>query len=88
MEIIAAAFRQDYTLWRLSLATLAENNCTRELLFSLENYLGGTRLRNRLRPGRQELGSQGTVKVSWSRHHGHWKHTLDAASGPAEGILI
>ena len=35
-----------------------------------------------------ELGSQGTVKVSWSRHHGLWKYTLDAASGPAEGILI
>ena len=49
------------------------------------NYLDGTRLRNRLRPGRQELGSQGTAKGSWSRHRGRWKHTLDAAAGPTEG---
>ena len=33
------------------------------------------------------LGSQLTAKGTWSRHRGHWKHTLDAAAGPAEGIL-
>ena len=35
-----------------------------------------------------ELDSQGTAKVSWSRHHDHWKHTLDAASDHTEGILF
>ena len=45
MEIIAPAFRHDRTLWRISLATLAENNCARRMLGSLENYYGGTRLR-------------------------------------------
>ena len=34
------------------------------------------------------LGSQVTAKGSWSRHRGHWRHTLDAAAGPAEGMLI
>ena len=33
------------------------------------------------------LGSQVTAKGSGSRHRGHWKHTPDAAAGPAEGIL-
>lgn len=34
------------------------------------------------------LDSQVTAKGNGSRHHGHWKHTLDATVGPAEGILI
>ena len=33
------------------------------------------------------LGSQVTAKGSGSRHRGHWKHTPDAAAGPAEGVL-
>ena len=34
------------------------------------------------------LGSQVTAKGSGSRPRGHWKHTLDAAAGPAEGVLV
>ena len=55
MEIIAPAFRHDRTLWRISLATLAENNCARRMLGSLENYYGGTRLRT----GRKWAGQPG-----------------------------
>lgn len=78
MQIVAPAFRREG-----SCLHLAENISDKKDVGYLGELLRREESQKRLRPGRRVLGSQGTAEDSWSRHHGHWKHTLDA-----EGILI